>query len=182
LLLSGRLPASSTEMRSLMGEFNSERGELFNDQVADLFERLPDIKVRRRVKKILGPVGSLRPPGDIDVLIAQAKKRRLLVVECKDLAVGRAPHELQSELTKLFEGEGGKPSAIERHLRRTEWVSQNLTKVLHWLGLNDNGKRWKVNSLIIVDHELLTPYMKRVKAPIISYAELEKRIGSNGEV
>lgn len=182
LLLTGRLPASSSEMRSLMGEFNSERGELFNDQVADLFERLPDVKVLRRVKKITGPAGSLRPPGDIDVLIAQAKKRRLLVVECKDLAVGCAPHELQSELTKLFEGEGGKPSAIERHIRRTDWVRQNLTKVFQWLGLNDVGKRWKVDSLIIVDHELVTPYLKRVKVPIISYAELEKKIGSNGEI
>lgn len=182
LLLTGRLPARSTEMRSLMGEFNSERGELFNDQVADLFERLPDVKVRRRVKKMTGPDGSLRPPGDIDVLIAQPKKRRLLVVECKDIAVGRAPHELQSELAKLFQGEAGKPSAIERHQRRTEWVRQNLSSVLSWLGLNPEGKRWKVNSLVVVDHELMTPYLNRAIVPVLPYAELEKKVTSHGGV
>lgn len=133
LMLSGRFQARSTEMRKVMGEFNSERGELFNDAVADLFQQLPGAKVRKRIKKFTGINGQLRPPGDIDILVAEQDRRRLLVVECKDLAVGRAPHELQSELAKLFERENGKPSSVERHLQRVEmgsaeyWLRASLT-------------------------------------------------------
>lgn len=172
----GRFPARSSAMKKLMGEFNFERGELFNDEVAKVFQGTSSFRVKTRVKKIRGPNGWLRVPGDIDVLVAQPTKRRLLVVECKDLAVGRAPHELRNELSNLFEGQAGKASAIERHEHRVEWAREHLAEILRWLGLDATGRRWRVDSLVVVDRELITPYLMQSKTRIISFAELKSQV------
>jgi len=68
------------------------------------------------------------PPQTIDASAFTRKQ----AMELTDLALGRTPHQPQSELAKLFEGDRSKPSTIERHRRCTEWVRQNLTMALRW--------------------------------------------------
>jgi hypothetical protein len=144
-------------MQRLMSQFLNQRGEEFNDQVADfLAQTAPDgVIVERRVKAI----GELRkhkgPPGDIDVLVIDPGERRVRVIECKDFAAAHMPHQIANELENLFLGKGGKESQVAR---RARWVRENLDYILEWFKVGDRGK-WKVEPFIVVSQELFAPYL-----------------------
>lgn len=170
----GRLQAKSIEMKRLITDFNTERGESFNDRVAELFEQNPKLIVRRRVKKVnkkrlVTPKGE--DLGDIDVLAVDARKKRLKVIECKDLAIARTPYEMGSEIRNLFRGHENHKPIVERHQRRVEWLRHHIDDVLAWLGLSHSGK-WKVEGLIVVDQVLFTPYVYQSPIPVLSFDEV----------
>jgi hypothetical protein len=169
LCLTGRLHAQSDEMRQLMSTIRMKQGNAFNDRVADIFKQNTDLIVHTRVKK----VGKLRPPGDIDILLADPKKRRLGMLECKDFTLARNPREIDNELKKLFEGKHGKKSMIEQ---RAYWASANVEQILNWLQVDGVGKasKWRVEPLIVVSQELLSPYLKKSLIPVISLQKLIK--------
>jgi hypothetical protein len=172
LCFSGRLSAQARtpEMQQLMGEFLHQRGEAFNDQVADfLTQHVGDgVIVDRRVQAI----GALRkhkgPPGDIDVLVVDPGERRVWVIECKDFAAAHMPHQIANELENLFLGKGGKESKVAR---RATWVREHLDAVLEWYKVKRTGK-WDVEPLIVVSQELFTPYLRRSPIHIISFDTL----------
>jgi len=143
--------------------------------VAVLLEQNQELVIRRRVKKIAGAHGTIRPPGDIDVLAVNPKARRVTVIECKNLAVSGMPHEISNELENLFRGRSGKTSGAERHQKRVGWVRDHLDEVLAWLGLKRSG-RWKVESLIVIDRELMSPYIWKSSVSVKSFGELEKEL------
>jgi hypothetical protein len=144
LFFSGRYKASSEELKVLNGRLNKRRGDEFNDAVASIFQSIPGLVVKSRVRKIKGrPLGSIGEHGDIDVLIAEPTHHRIRVVECNDLAAGRAPHELSNELQSLFKGTETQKSKVEKLLDRTAWVSKNLSQVLEELGV-DPVQHWSV--------------------------------------
>lgn len=100
LCLTGRLKASSKEMRQFIGRIRSTEPEQFNDEVAEIFEAVPDVFVRRRVKKI--GHGRLtrtngQDLGDIDVLVIHPARRRILAIETKDFEVARTPPSWQTK-------------------------------------------------------------------------------------
>ena len=98
LCLDGRLEAKHARMKALISRLNSDAAEAFNDGVADTVEDKPDLIVNRRVKKAGRLRGADGPPGDIDVLAANRSRRRLFVIECKDLALARTPREMSQQL------------------------------------------------------------------------------------
>jgi hypothetical protein len=159
LCLTGRLHAQSNEMLQLMSTIRMKQANAFNDRVAEILKQNADLIVRTRVKK----VGKLRPPGDIDILLADPKKRRLGILECKDFTLARTPRELDNELKKLFEGKHGKKSMIEQ---RVDWASANVEQILNWLQVDgaDKASKWSVKPLIVVSQELFSPYLNRVSA------------------
>ena len=177
LCFSGRLSAQARtpEMQRLMSQFLNQRGEEFNDQVADfLAQTAPDgVIVERRVKAI----GELRkhkgPPGDIDVLVIAPGERRVWVIECKDFAAAHMPHQIANELENLFLGKGGKESKVER---RAAWVREHLEAVLDWYKVKRTG-RWDVEPLIVVSQELFTPYLRRSPIRILSFDALMREQG-----
>jgi hypothetical protein len=173
----GRLRARSKEMVRLMGEFNRRRGDKFNDEVADVFAQNPRLIVRSRVKKIghLRLRGAKGDLGDIDVLVADQRRKRLMPVECKDLALARTPYEMSGEILNLFRGTQGKKSIVELHQQRVQWVREHLSEVLDWLGISA-GQRWKVEPLIVVDRDLFTPYLQSSPIPIVPLEELKRMI------
>lgn len=172
LCFSGRLSAQARtpEMQQLMSQFLNQRGEEFNDKVADFLRQhvRAEVIVERRVKAI----GDLRkrkgPPGDIDVLVIDPSKRRVWVIECKDFSAAHMPHQIANELEKLFLGQGEKKSKAER---RTAWVRENLGYILNWFKVSSTGK-WRVESLIVVSQELFTPYLRRSPIRILSFDAL----------
>ena len=167
LLRTGRLHARSKAMLDLLSMFCNEQGKRFNDEVADLLGRKHGLIVHRRVRDIGLLKGMAGPPGDIDVLVAQPDQRRVLVLECKDLVMGRMPHELAVERDKLFRGQGGGPSAIEKHLRRVAWVREHLDAVVAWLNLGA-AIGWEVEGMVVLDQELLTPYLENLPTTIVT--------------
>lgn len=177
LCMQGRLQAKSLEMRQFLGVINNERGAGFNMRVADFFRENSQLIVKEQVIKIAGKRISNQKGdlGDIDVLVTDAKRRRILVIECKDLALARTPYEMSSEITNLFLGADNKDSIVEKHTKRVEWIKNNLKDVIDSLGIANNGK-WKVEGIIVVDEPMLTPYLYKSKMRVVSFDELSKVI------
>ena len=177
LCFSGRLSAQARtpEMQRLMSQFLTQRGEEFNDQVADFLAQHAGagVIVERRIKAI----GELRkrkgPPVDIDVLVIDPDERRIWVIECKDFAAAHMPHQIANELENLFLGKGGKESKVER---RAVWVREHLDAVLEWYKVERTG-RWKAEPLIVVSQELFTPYLRRSPIRILSFDALMEEQG-----
>ncbi len=176
LCLNGRLQARSHEMLQVISQVNNRRGDAFNAQVARFLEEETGLIVRSQVKKVGDLRGQNGPPGDIDVLMVNPRKRRIRLLECKDLAVARTPQEMANELQNVFQGRSGRKSIIEHHQERAQWVRDHLEQVLAWLGLPQSGK-WKVEPLIVTKQRLFTPFLRRSPIPILSFDELRERYG-----
>ena len=149
------------------------QGDLFNSKVASFFEGFPELKVKSRV----GKVGRLRELqdhlGDIDVLVGDKQKKRILVIECKDLAASRTPYEMANEFASLFVGTQGKKSIMEKHSARMSWVASNKNAIVQFLELNP-AIRWEVLPLIVVDQPLISSYVRTCQIQLISFEELKR--------
>ena len=177
LCIGGRLKTQTPQMRKFIGAMRDREGEEFNDFVADIYERFPGWVVRRRVKKVAGlriQRESGQNLGDIDVLAADPKKRVLWAVEAKGLAFARNPAELANELKSTFQTTGDKKAAVDKHLERVSWLRDNLHSTLELLGIPaSERRRWKVEPLFVVDHELQSPYIVRSPVPVVPMRVLE---------
>jgi hypothetical protein len=174
LCTNGRLKANSREMKSYLSRINHMEGERFNDKVADLYSIDPQLRLKKRVQKLSG----VRLPehlGDIDVLVADLHKRVIRLLECKNLALARTPEEMHNEYQVLFIGRDGKLSVVEKQEQRARWVREHLGEALDLLGL-PNDTRWKVEPMIVVDVELMTPYLRRSSVPIVSIEQLRAQL------
>jgi hypothetical protein len=181
LCTQGRLRAKTPEMIRFSSDLNRERGKRFNKTVAETFAQSKNLIVRTGVKKF----GSLRLSdddgdlGDIDVLIVDRKRKLVSLVECKDLAQARTPYEMASEITNLFLGSSCKKAIVLLHKRRTDWVREHLTELLDWLKIKP-AKGWKLESLIVVDRELFTPYLQDSPIPIVAIEKLRDEVARSG--
>lgn len=175
LCIGGRLRARSPEMKRYISRALNEAGDAFNNSVASVMEACGHIRVRRKVKKVAGePVGGRATPmGDIDVMAGNPRRRKLLLIECKDLALARTPHELASELGSLFWGQKGKPSLIARHQKRADWVKAKTDRVLRLLGLESKG-RWEVEAIVVVDQESFSSRIYQSPMPVMSLREFRE--------
>jgi hypothetical protein len=176
LIFEGRLKAESQEMKGLSGRLHDEDGQSFNDAVAKLYESDPALIVKRQVKK----VGRLRLQrrkgedlGDVDVLVADPRRQRLTAVETKDLAVAKTPAELSNELEETFQSRDSRAAAVDRHVERVEWLREHLAYVLDWLGIDDDPKAWTVEGLIVIDIELMSPYLVDLPFQVVTYRAVE---------
>ncbi len=183
LVIDGYLKAQSPGMRLLIGRLRNEDGRQFNNSVTDLFEQQEGMIVRSQVKKI----GSLRIErtrgedlGDVDVLVADPAAHRLRAVETKDLAIARTPAELSNELAETFQSTNDHQAAIDRHVERVDWLREHLTEVLDWLGLGtEESGVWNVEGLMVLDIELMSPYLVDPPLPVITYRELREELGES---
>lgn len=164
LCLGGRLKAETDDMKRLISETQGRDAKEFEDRVAAFYEGKPGWVAQKRVKNVAGLRVEREPGqdlGDIDVLAADTRSRVLWAVEAKSLAFARTPPELANELENTFGTGGSKRSAVEKHMERTSWLRDHLPATLEWLGLPPSlaKKRWRVEPLVAVDHELQTPYV-----------------------
>ncbi|MGH3070797.1 MAG: hypothetical protein ACRDNB_00840 [Gaiellaceae bacterium] len=181
LIIDGYLKAESTAMRALIGRLRDEDGRQFNKSVTELFEPQQGLIVRSQVKKI----GHLRIErqrgedlGDIDVLVADRAARRIRAVEAKDLAIARTPAELSNELDETFRSSDTKQAAIDRHVERVAWLRDHLREVLDWLGLGaEEPTAWTVEGLVVLDIEMMGPYLTDPPLRVITYRELRDELG-----
>jgi len=149
------------------------QGEVFNKEVFGFFDALGGLSVKKGVKKI-GHLRELQDHlGDIDVLVGDIHRNRILVIECKDLSVARTPYEMANEFIELFVGGGEKKSIIEKHQARANWAKSNADAIIAFLKLNP-GKRWKILPLIVVDQPLMASYIRESPIEILSLEELKR--------
>ncbi len=178
LCTGGRLRATTAEMRNMLNRWRATEAREFNERVAAIYAMASNVIVRTRVTSFAG-LRLERVPGelitDIDVLVIEPTKRRLLIVETKALAPARTPHELAYEREKTFHGVGGKRSEIDKLLDATDWVKQHRKEVLAAHGLpTKDSSRWRVRPLMVLETELLTPFLSKLPVDVLTLAELER--------
>ena len=84
--------------------------------------------------------------------------------------MARTPREIAHELEKLFKGKRGENTMIEK---RADWALGHVGDLLNRLGLDArNASRWHVEPLIVVSQELLSPYLRRSRIPVVSLQKL----------
>ncbi|MCI0330695.1 MAG: hypothetical protein L0196_07055 [candidate division Zixibacteria bacterium] len=177
LCLGGRLRAQTKEMTIYLNKFREREAKQFNDQVAELCEKIPGAIVRKRVKKIDGLPIEYKPGqslGDIDVLVIIPKYHEIVVIEAKDLAAARTPWEMAKDLRELFHPHNGKKSTVEKHQERAKWTAEHIREVL---ASSDQSLvrvgRWKVTPLIVLDTESLATYLVKSPVRVVYYRQLE---------
>jgi hypothetical protein len=173
LCASTRLKAKSPEMRSLLARFRHDAGERFNDAVYDALRQFPHLIVAKKVHKVAQL--DLAHLGDIDILCADLNGAVLWVIECKSLALARTPYEMRTELEALTLGSENQTSTIRKHEARSAWVQQHLPLVLNWLGA-DPGPSWRVRPIIVMETIPISPLLRDVSMPIISFDMLKKKL------
>ena len=104
-------------MNTLMGCICNDQGDAFNQHISDIiksfgvFRVFPNVK-RINKKKIADEKSDVL--GDIDVLIIDEKKHRIVVVEVKNFDFSKNPYEIQAEYQKMFV-DGKKKSFATKH-------------------------------------------------------------------
>jgi len=171
--MSGRFKATSAEMRSFIGHIRSDEPERFNDEVAIAVAELrPDAIVRSRVtqiggRKLVRENGEVI--GDVDVLLIDARAKRVVAIEVKDLNFARNAMELASECENLLVGE---KCAVVHHTERTEWLRNNLEHVVTSFGQPWRG-RWAVVPAIVTSQELMSPLFQGSPIEVVAFDYLE---------
>jgi hypothetical protein len=163
-------------MRSLLARFNREKGHVFTDSVRETFDAYQHLVTDTNLRKI----GNVRirdlnghDLGDIDVLVINPRRHRVLAVECKSLSIARTPAEMANELSTLFVAVDKRPT-VARHQRRADWIKRNLPLVLQHYGMSPKGK-WRVEPVMVVDRELLTAHLVSLSMPVMSLRTLTRQ-------
>lgn len=174
-LVEGRTQGQSDEMRSLQGRIANHYGEVFNERVADTYEAVKRLIVRRRVTSIAGQRIEREPGqplGDIDVLVADPLSKELLLVETKDFSLARTPAEFSNEETKLRE-------ALKTHGERVAWTSAHLQDALRWLSISEAAASdWRVSQLLVVSAETFTPSLRDLRVSVTTLSALREDLSA----
>ena len=171
---SGRLRATSDPLRRIMGDIRQQKATEFEDSVGRLVSGVTGETAKVRVRKVGGKkiMKSGLDLGDVDVLGIIQSARIVLCIECKALVLARTPYEVGQQLKELFEGEEGRASTVQKHLRRVEWVEENIDLVLsECFGISGKGK-WKVRPVLLSDSDLYASYLRDNPFPVWSVEDL----------
>lgn len=177
-LLSNRYEAASAQLRSAMGRLTKDRGDLFNRNVAELLRERRELQVLEQVKKFKVGGNTLRPPGDLDVLAIDAKRKRVIALECKNIEPAHDPHAHAYELKELTEGSH---SIVAKQRARREWLRANLKGVLAALALPAKG-RWSVDAAIVTSERIPGPFLQRISMPVVSFHELRRIVDAGSPI
>jgi uncharacterized protein YeeX (DUF496 family) len=173
-LTSGRLKPITQGLRSLNSRLRHEEGEAFNTVVANLFAGFPSVLVKARVKKIKGLKELQRHLGDIDVLVADQQRKRILLIECKNFSTARTPYEMFQEVKEMFMDKEDRKSIVKKHLARAKWVKSNLEHILTFLGF-PTAAHWKVIPIIVVDQVLVAPFLRKSPVPVFTAEDIRRK-------
>ncbi len=175
--LNGRLQPYyySDQMKAWQGKLSFQDGEDFVTDVVQIVSKIPALIFKTKVRKI----GSKRIAlignelGDIDMLLIAPKRKRIILIECKNLSIARTPYEMKRELENLFLGTQNRLSTVVKHRRRQEWIKENLNLVFEQFDLSPRG-RWKVDALLLVNNDLITTYFHKSPMPVLSLLKFEE--------
>jgi hypothetical protein len=177
-LMSDRYKASASELTRAMGGLTKKRGDLFNKNVARLIREAKHFEIFEQVKKFKVGGKTLRPPGDIDVLLIDKRRKRLIAIQCKNIEPAHDPHAHAYELKEFLHGE---KSIIAKHRNQADWLRSNVKDVLSALKVQA-ASRWRVDAAIVTSERIPGPYLQRIAMPILSIHELRRRLDANSEI
>ena len=169
----GRYRASTSEMNRFVGEVRNAKARVFRKAAEDYLAQHTNWHLHAEV--FIGPDKSLPAQedlGDIDILGIDETCHRMFSIECKNISHGRNPHEIATEIGKLLGKHKEEDSLLGKHLRRHEWLVENIETVMSVYGLQ--GKKYEVVSVLLTSKELATPYLRAMPIPCLSFAKLER--------
>ncbi len=175
LLLDGRLPAHSVkqsrEMSIFQSKLNNARGYAFEGRVHQPFDDLDRFAIKTRVKRVGGKaVGAI---GEIDAIVLDRQNRRAFVLECKDLLFAKTPYEMRQQLDEVQNSDPTRKTAVSQAATKAAWVEDCIPALLQDCKLDPSDAwRWKVQPVVVLDHDMFATLIQGFEIPVISYALL----------
>lgn len=174
LIQAGKLSARDKgKLKALMGRITNHSGNGFNDVVADRIRGVEGIIVASKVKKLNGVrimSDTNQDIGDIDVLIINPRKKKIVACEVKDFSFARTPFEMHQEYLKVFCDNEKELCYLSRHKRRVEWMRNHISDIIEHFKL-PNGK-WKIDDLLIVNEPIISNSYFHKSQKTLLYTEL----------
>jgi hypothetical protein len=175
VVASGRYRARSLQMQQLQGRIAGQESAAFVGAVLDTC-RNRGLETRSGIKRMAGQRIAVdgKDLGDIDVLAFNRATSTLWLIECKALEVARTPWELHNEMRKLTAAGG----AVDRHLRRLEWVLANGAAVAKDIGAGDQP--YAVQAVIVTPFGAMAKEFDRPELEILSFEDLGPTVALAG--
>lgn len=175
IICDGRYKAISLEMKSYIGQIANNRGECFNNQVYEKINKFGCFIVRKMVKKINGVKianESNQDLGDIDVLVINPKKRKIIVIETKDFSFAKSPYELNQQYSNIFCDKDKKLCHITRHKKRVDWIEKHVDDIIKDFSLEPF--HWKVEDALVVSEPIVSNEFYNKNQKIILFSEISE--------
>ncbi|MBR5874732.1 MAG: hypothetical protein IKY90_08380 [Oscillospiraceae bacterium] len=171
LIKDGKLKAESAALKQVISKLSNSRGNLFNSAVAEKLNTIKGLIVTEKVKKINGKMiadANRNTLGDIDVLIIDTRRRKIIVGEVKDFSFSKSPYEMHQQYLNVFCDNGNKLCYISKHKRRVDWIKSHLNDVIEHYKLSK--KNWKVDDILILSEPVISNeyYHKNQKTILFS--------------
>jgi len=159
----GRLPDrffSSQKLRSYIGYVVHKHGHAFAEKVADVF-RKNDYEAQTKIK--MTKVGAPKNPdlGDIDVLAWRRISEDIFLVEAKRLTPALTVREVIQRLEE-FRGDEKANDSLRKHVRRIEWIEQNLSGIEKLTGI----RAARIKSLLVTSEPVPMQFFDEMKFPV----------------
>jgi len=126
-LESGKLNASSKEMISFLSQINALKGKQFNNHLYLLFKKFENTEMSIRKEEPIKPNKVLANDsdlGDIDILLINTVKKKIVCIEAKNYYEGRSAYEIISQAKTTEDN-------LSKVYRREEWCINNILKFSH---------------------------------------------------
>lgn len=102
------------------------------------------------------------------------------MIDAKSLQASRTPIEVARELKCTFATEAGeRPAAIDRHLKRVEFVKAHLAPLLGWAGFDSDGSGWRIRPALVTNAKRRG--VEALPIPVMSIAELRYEVAHRSE-
>lgn len=142
----------SSEMRRYKAKTDDARGNKFELEVRSTFQSLGwNTYHSKTLPEIFGKPLE-RDYGDVDLLAVSPDKKRILVIECKDLLERKTPGEIAEQISK-FQGEctDGKRDLLRKHLDRLEKLQAHPEVLQAFCGVESeaNIEGWLAFSRVV---------------------------------
>lgn len=176
-ILNGTYKPKSGKIGMVVGRIANARGNDFNEMVADRLKAFQGLLIDSKVKKINGRSIELlkgQTLGDIDVLIINEKKKRIVVCEVKDFSVTKSPYEMYQEYLEVFCDKGDKLCYVSKHKRRVAWIKEHISDVISHYGL-ENGT-WSVGEVMIVNEIIVSNEYYHKHQKIVLFSDITEKL------
>ncbi len=165
---------SSKEMKTLIGRIRNKAGKAFTNEAEEWFHENTDWRVESEVP--IGPGEALNSQnrlGDIDILAIDRINKRIFSIECKNVNYGRNPREIANEIERLTGGKEAGNSWIKKHLKRDEWLQNNIGILSLIYDLQSES--FTIRSFFLTAEEIPATYVRDMPLPFVSFTHLRRK-------
>lgn len=163
---SGRLKTVSPEMNRYIGQILNLKGKEFTQRcynwLNEHFDRERFIFDREVKIDVKGRLVSSSNLGDIDILIIDMQRKKIISVECKHVTPARITSEFATELRK-FESDW-----ISKHLRRHKWLTSNRDQLGKLYNLKEIDT-YEIKSVFLTSEKIPYPFIRKTYKNLIFY-------------